>query len=192
MDGPLFPHQLPGNEITPRPPSLPAPRGLPSQARSDSSTRGATMKGGMMGSAKLEEREGSLVAAKHPQSRPCCDAQFPSGAQLSLVRAQIRPGEGGSSARGPSAGGNSIYKAPTPTPQSNTSTLPLKSPPTPSSSANLHPPPPLIHPLLPAKGLAPQPTSGLRASPGAPQSQVAQPLGLRRRQVPGYIPAVTQ
>lgn len=45
-----------------------------------------------MGSGKLEEREGSLVAAKHPRSRPRKDAQFPSGAQRSAVRAQVRQG----------------------------------------------------------------------------------------------------
>lgn len=92
------------------PPFLPPSLSLLSYTRSDSSMRGAVIKR-RMGSEKLEERERSSVAAKHPHSRPCYDAKFPSGAQLSVVRAQIRQGEGGGSARGPSAGRKlCIYK----------------------------------------------------------------------------------
>lgn len=106
---PSSPRRLPGMRSSP-PPFLPASLSLPSHTRSDPFTRGAVSKR-RMGLEKLDERERSSVAAKHPQSRPCYDAKFPSGAQLSAVRAQIRQGEGGGSARGPSAGWKlCIYK----------------------------------------------------------------------------------
>lgn len=78
-----------------------------------------------MGSGKLEEREGSLVAAKHPQSRPCGDAPFPSGARLSVVRAQIRPGRE-AALRGDRRRVEPLFTSPPLPPASTpTSTLPL-------------------------------------------------------------------
>ena len=41
-----------------------------------------------MGSEKLEEWEGSLGAAKYPQSQPFYDAKFPPKAQLSKIPAR--------------------------------------------------------------------------------------------------------
>lgn len=89
-------------------PFLPASLSLPSYTRSDPSMRGAMIKR-RMGSEKLEERERSSVAAKHPQSRLCYDAKIPSGAQLSVVCAQIRQGEGGGLCEGTLSGVETLH-----------------------------------------------------------------------------------
>lgn len=117
-----------------------------------------------MGSEKLEEREGALGPAKHPQSQLFYDAKFPPKAQLSKIPVQIKQEEGGNFERRPTAVVGTLHLQvflPFPSPHP----LFLLKPSHPQLSTTLYPSIPLIHPLLPGKGPNPVPTSGLRAAP---------------------------